>query len=333
MSSLKFPRRQFLHLAAGAAALPAVSRVASAQAYPTRTVTIIDAFAPGGTTDVSARIVGQYMSRTLGQQFIIENVAGAGGTTGSIRAMRARPDGYTIQVGHVGTHAFSVSLYPNLAYRPDVDFEPIGVVAEQPLLVVARKDFPPKDMKEFIAYVKTNAEKLNVAHAGVGSVTFTFGLLLNSLLGVKPTLVPFNGAAPAMNALIAGQVDYICTPIYLTSQLVQSGTVKAYAIGSAKRSLILPNVPTSVEAGLPEFQASFWIALFAPKETPRPILGKLIDALDQALDDQDVRKRLLDIGSDIPDKAKRGRQPLAALVKSEIARWSPIIKEANVKAE
>ena len=333
MSSLKFPRRQFLHLAAGAAALPAVSRVASAQAYPTRTVTIIDAFAPGGTTDVSARIVGQYMSRTLGQQFIIENVAGAGGTTGSIRAMRARPDGYTIQVGHVGTHAFSVSLYPNLAYRPDVDFEPIGVVAEQPLLVVARKDFPPKDMKEFIAYVKTNAEKLNVAHAGVGSVTFTFGLLLNSLLGVKPTLVPFNGAAPAMNALIAGQVDYICTPIYLTSQLVQSGTVKAYAIGSAKRSLILPNVPTSVEAGLPEFQASFWIALFAPKETPRPILDKLVDALDQALDDQVVRKRLLDIGSDIPDKAKRGRQPLAALVKSEIARWSPIIKEANVKAE
>jgi len=333
MSSLKFPRRQFLHLAAGAAALPAVSRVASAQAYPTRTVTIIDAFAPGGTTDVSARIVGQYMSRTLGQQFIIENVAGAGGTTGSIRAMRARPDGYTIQVGHVGTHAFSVSLYPNLAYRPDVDFEPIGVVAEQPLLVVARKDFPPKDMKEFIAYVKTNAEKLNVAHAGVGSVTFTFGLLLNSLLGVKPTLVPFNGAAPAMNALIAGQVDYICTPISLTSQLVQSGTVKAYAIGSAKRNLILPNVPTSVEAGLPEFQASFWIALFAPKETPRPILGKLIDALDQALDDQVVRKRLLDIGSDIPDKAKRGRQPLAALVKSEIARWSPIIKEANVKAE
>jgi len=333
MSSLKFPRRQFLHLAAGAAALPAVSRVASAQAYPTRTVTIIDAFAPGGTTDVSARIVGQYMSRTLGQQFIIENVAGAGGTTGSIRAMRARPDGYTIQVGHVGTHAFSVSLYPNLAYRPDVDFEPIGVVAEQPLLVVARKDFPPKDMKEFIAYVKTNAEKLNVAHAGVGSVTFTFGLLLNSLLGVKPTLVPFNGAAPAMNALIAGQVDYICTPISLTSQLVQSGTVKAYAIGSAKRSLILPNVPTSVEAGLPEFQASFWIALFAPKETPRPILDKLVDALDQALDDQVVRKRLLDIGSDIPDKAKRGRQPLAALVKSEIARWSPIIKEANVKAE
>ena len=333
MSSLKFPRRQFLHLAAGAAALPAVSRVASAQAYPTRTVTIIDAFAPGGTTDVSARIVGQYMSRTLGQQFIIENVAGAGGTTGSIRAMRARPDGYTIQVGHVGTHAFSVSLYPNLAYRPDVDFEPIGIVAEQPLLVVARKDFPPKDMKEFIAYVKTNAEKLNVAHAGVGSVTFTFGLLLNSLLGVKPTLVPFNGAAPAMNALIAGQVDYICTPISLTSQLVQSGTVKAYAIGSAKRSLILPNVPTSVEAGLPEFQASFWIALFAPKETPRPILDKLVDALDQALDDQVVRKRLLDIGSDIPDKAKRGRQPLAALVKSEIARWSPIIKEANVKAE
>src|SRR5262245_45288529 len=143
------------------------------------------------------------MSRTLGQQFIVENVAGAGGTTGTIRAMRAKPDGYTIQVGHTGTHAFSVSFYPNLAFKPDVDFEPIGMVAEQPLLIVARKDFPPKDLKEFIAYVKTNAEKLNMAHAGVGSLTFTFGLLLNSMMGVKPTLVPFNGGIVRACMLVA----------------------------------------------------------------------------------------------------------------------------------
>ena len=325
---MKLPRRHFLHLAVGAAALPAASRVAKAQAYPARPVTIIDAFAPGGNTDLAARIVGQHMSRTLGQQFIVENVAGAGGTIGSIRAMRAKPDGYTIQVGHTGTHAFSVSFYPNLAFKPDVDFEPIGIVAEQPLLIVARKDFPPKDLKEFIAYVKTNAEKLNMAHAGVGSLTFTFGLLLNSMMGVKPILVPFNGGAPAMNALIGGQVDYMCVTTTLGGQQVQSGTVKAYAIGAVERHPVVPNVPTSVEAGLPEFQALVWIALFAPKETPRPILDKLTDALDQALDDQDVRKRLFDNGFDIPGKAKRGQQPLAALVKSEIARWTPIIKAA-----
>src|SRR5262249_5723844 len=222
---MKLPRRRFLHLAAAAAALPAVSRVARAQAYPARPVTIIDAFAPGGNTDFAARIVGQHMSRTLRQQFIVENVAGAGGTTGPIRAMRAKPDGYTIQVGHTGTHAFSVSFYPNLAFKPDVDFEPIGMVAEQPLLIVARKDFPPKDLKEFIAYVKTNAEKLNMAHAGVGSITFTFGLLLNSMMGVKPTVVPFNGGGPAMNALIGGQVDYMCASTSLAGPQVQSGMV------------------------------------------------------------------------------------------------------------
>jgi tripartite-type tricarboxylate transporter receptor subunit TctC len=330
---MKLPRRKFLHLAAGTAALPAVSRIARAQAYPTRPVTIIDAFAPGGNTDLAARIVGQHMSRTLGQQFIVENVAGAGGTIGSIRAMRAKPDGYTIQVGHTGTHAFSVSFYPNLAFKPDVDFEPIGIVAEQPMLIVARKDFPPKDLKEFIAYVKTNAEKLNMAHAGVGSLTFTFGLLLNSMIGVKPTLVPFNGGAPAMNALIGGQVDYMCSSTSGAGQQVQSGMVKAYAIGAVERHPVVPNVPTSVEAGLPEFQALVWIALFAPKETPRPILDKLTDALNQALDDQDVRKRLFDVGFDTPDRAKRGQQQLAVLVKSEIARWTPIIRAANVKLD
>jgi Tripartite tricarboxylate transporter family receptor len=229
---MKLPRRKFLHLAAGAAALPAVSRFARAQAYPARPVTIIDAFAPGGNTDLAARIVGQHMSRTLGQQFIVENVAGAGGTIGSIRAMRAKPDGYTIQVGHTGTHAFSVSFYPNLAFKPDVDFEPIGMVAEQPLLIVARKDFPPKDLKEFIAYVKTNSEKLNMAHAGVGSLIFTFGLLLNSMMGVKPTLVPFNGGAPAMNALVGGQVDYMCA----STTFRRSTGSKWYGQGICNRS-------------------------------------------------------------------------------------------------
>jgi tripartite-type tricarboxylate transporter receptor subunit TctC len=330
---MKLLRRKFLHLAAGAAALPALPRIASAQAYPTRPVTIIVPVAAGGSTDVAARVVGDHMSQTLRQQFIVENVTGAGGTIGSTRAMRARADGYTIVMGHTGTHAISAALYPNLAYRPDVDFEPIGEVIEMPEIIVARKEFPPKDLREFTAYVKTNAEKLNVAHGGVGSLTFTYALLLNSLLGVKPTMVPFTGGAPAANALIGGQVDYMLNGILEIGQQVRAGTVKAYAIGAAKRHPALPNVPTAVEAGLPEFEALPWFALFSPKETPRPILDKLTEALDMALDDENVRKRLLDLGGDIPGKAKRGQQPLAALVKSEIARWTQIIKAANVKAE
>ena len=177
---MKLPRRQFLHLAAGAAALPAMSRMTSAQAYPARLVTIVVPFAAGGSSDVSARIVGEYMSRTLGQQFIIENVPGAGGTTGSTRAMRAKADGYTILMGHMGTHGVSVSLYSNLAYKPDVDFEPIGVVIEVPIAIVARKDFPANDLKEFMAYVRANAATLNMAHGGVGSNVFNFGLLTRS---------------------------------------------------------------------------------------------------------------------------------------------------------
>ena len=329
---MKLPRRQLLHLAAGAAALPAVSRIARAQAYPTRTVTMIVPFAAGGTTDVVARIVSEHMSRTLGQQFIVENVPGAGGTIGSIRVMRAKADGYTVLMGHIGTHAFSVSLYPNLAYKPNIDFEPIGMVVETPNFIVARKDFPPKDLKEFVAYAKANAEKLNMAHAGVGSNTFTFGLLLNSLLRVRPTVVPFSGAGPATNALIGGQVDYMCLAIEVRPH-VQAGTIKAYAIAATERHPALPNVPTTKEAGLPEFQALPWFALFTPKGVPRPILERLTDALDKALDDHNVRKRLVDIGGDIPGKAKRGQQALAALVKSEIARWTPIIKGAIIKAE
>ena len=329
---MKLPRRQFLHLAAGVAALPRLSRVAWAQTYPSRPITIIVPFAPGGGTDVAARIIGEHMSRTLGQPIAVQNVAGAGGTVGSIRAMRADPDGYTIEMGQMGTHAAAVALYPNLAYKPDVDFEPIGLASEYPVVIVARKDFPPKDLKEFVAFVKTDFGKLNMAHAGVGSIFFTTGLLLNSVLGVKPTLVPFNGGAPAMNALMAGQVDYMCSDVLGSAPQLQSGTIMAYAIAAAERSAELPNYPTR-EAGAPEFQASAWNAVFAPKSTPKPILDKLTDALDRALDDDNTRKRLTAIANDIPDKSRRGQKALLMLVKSEIARWTPIIKAANIKAE
>jgi tripartite-type tricarboxylate transporter receptor subunit TctC len=319
------PRAIALLAALGFAAAPAAAQ----DDYPRRPITLIVPFAAGGPTDVISRIASDHMSRTLGQLIIIENVVGAGGTTASTRAARANPDGYSIEMGHMGTHAASVALYPNLAYKPDVDFAPIGLVAGTPVLILARKDFPPANLKEFVTYVKANVDKLNMAHAGVGSVSFTTCLLLNSMLGVKPTSIPFNGTGPALTALISGQVDFMCDQIVNVVQQVLAGQIKAYAIGTPERSPALPNVPTSKEAGLPEFQAQAWNALFAPKDTPKPILDKLTDALDKALDDEHTRQRLLELGSVLPGKAERGQQPLAALVKSEIERWTPIIKAAG----
>jgi tripartite-type tricarboxylate transporter receptor subunit TctC len=331
---MKLPhRRQFLHLAAGVAAVPIASRVAKAQAYPTRPITMIVPFAAGGPSDVSARIVSEHMSRTLGQRLVVENVVGAGGTTGSLRGMRANPDGYTIQMGHLGTHAISVSLYPNLAYKPDADFEPIGVVVHQPILIAAKKDFPATDIREFIAYVKVNSEKLNMAHTGVGSNSFSYALVLNATLGTKPTMVPFGSNAPAMTALLGGQVDYFMATILDIAQHYGSGAVKVLAFGGTKRHPTLPNVPTTVEVGLPNLDSSPWWGLFAPKGTPQAILDSLSRALDKALDDENTRKRLLELGGDVPDREMRGPQPLAKLVKSDIARWTPIIKAANVRAE
>ena len=314
---------------AGAMILAMTAVPVSAQNYPARPITVIVPFAAGGPTDVIARIVADNMSKTLGQTLVIENVVGAGGTTGSARAMRAAPDGYTIEMGHMGTHAASVALYPNLVYKPDSDFEPIGMAAGTPILILARKDLPAKDLKEFIAYVKANEAKLNAAHAGVGSVSHVTGLFLNHLLGVKPTLIPYQGTGPAMNALVGGQVDYMTDQIVNAVPQVNGGTIKAFAVGTPDRNPSLPNLPTSKEAGMPDFQASAWNALFAPKGTPKPILDKLADALDKALDDEATRKRLLELGSDIPGKDRRGQAALSSLVKSEIAKWTPIIKAAG----
>jgi tripartite-type tricarboxylate transporter receptor subunit TctC len=322
--------KALLRALAAAVAIGLGTLPASAQTdYPRRTVTLIVPFAAGGPTDIVARIAGEHLSRTLGQQVVIENVLGAGGTTASARAMRANPDGYTIIMGHMGTHAAAVAVYPNLAYRPDADFEPIGMVAGTPVLILTRKDFPAKTLVEFTSYVKANTDKLNMAHAGVGSVSFTTCLLLNHLLQVKPTSVPFSGTGPAMNALIGGQVDYMCDQIVSVVPQVQAGTIKALAIGTPARSPALPDVPTAREAGLPAFDAVAWNALFAPKGTPKPIVDMLAAALDKALDDPNVRKRLLELGSELPGKDGRGPQALAALVKNEIARWTPVIKAAG----
>ena len=311
------------------AGVGAIAAPAHAQEYPTRTITMIVPFAAGGPTDVVARIVTGHMAQTLGQTIIIENVVGAGGTTATTRAARAANDGYTLITGHMGTHAASVPLYPKLAYHPEKDFEPVALLAGTPILILAKKDFPAKDLREFVTYVKANTDKMNMAHAGVGSVSYSSCELLSSVLDIKPVGVPFNGTGPAMNALVGGQVDYMCDQIVNAVPQINGGTIKAYAIATPERNPSLPDLPTTAEAGLPKYQASAWNAIFAPKGTPAPILAKLNAAVVKALDDENVRKRLLDLGSDIPKTESRTQAALAALVKSEIEKWSAVLKPAT----
>ncbi|MDB5574133.1 MAG: hypothetical protein JWR79_1290 [Tardiphaga sp.] len=312
-----------------AATLGLVALPVAAQDYPTRNITMIIPFAAGGPTDVIARIVASDMSKTLGQQIVIENVVGAGGTTAAARAAKAAPDVYSLIMGHMGTLAASVALYPKLAYNPETDFEPVMLAAGTPILILARKDFEPKDLKEFVAYLKANEAKVNQAHAGIGAVSHVTCELLNSVLGIKPTGVPFNGTGPAMNALVGGQVDYMCDQIVNAVPQINGGTIKSYAIATPERNPSLPDLPTTLEAGLPAYQVSAWNAIFAPKGTPAPILAKLNAAAAKALDDENVRKRLLDLGSDIPKAEGRTRQALAALVKSDVARWKSVLKPTN----
>ena len=316
-------------LVAIALALGLSNAGAAAQSYPNRPVTLVVPFAAGGPTDIIARIVGEYFSKSLGQQFIVENVAGAGGTTGITRASQAKPDGHTIMMGHMGTHGAAPALYPNLKYDPTKDFEPIGLAAGTPILIVARKDFPAADLKEFVAKAKDTSTRISQAHAGVGSVSFTTCMLLTSQLGVKHhRVVAYRGTGPALNDMVGGQVDYMCDQIVNVIEQVRGGAIKAYAIATAERSPALPDVPTTTEAGLPGYQVSAWNALFAPKGTPKEIVTKLNETLIVALDDASTRKRLLDLGSVIPDRSGRSPQVLADLVKSEVARWTPILKPA-----
>ena len=301
-------------------------------AYPERPITLIVPFAAGGPTDVVARIVGEHMSRTLGQQLVVENVAGAGGTTGSTRAAQATPDGYTLIMGHMGTHGAAPAVYPDLKYDPAKSFQPIGMAAGTPILIVAKKAFPAKDLKEFVAYVKKNSEKLNEAHAGVGSVSFTTCAFFNSLVGAKPTRVVYRGTGPALNDLVSGQVDYMCDQIVNLVPQIQAGTIKAYGVALPQRSPALPDVPTTKEGGLPEFQVSAWNAIFAPKGTPPEIVKKLSDALTKALADENTRKRLLDLGADLSDKAAQTPEGLAKLVDSEVARWKKVLASVSKEA-
>lgn len=306
----------------------AIAGPAAAQNYPTKPITMIVPFAAGGPTDIVARIAAEPMSRLLGQQVIIENVAGAGGTTGITRGAGAAPDGYTIMMGHMGTHGAAPALYPNLKYNPAADFAPVGVAAGTPIIIVGSTKLPATDLKGFIDWAKKQGDKANHAHAGVGSVSHSTGILLNSILGTKPTFIPYTGTGPALNDMLSGQVDCMTDQIVNLVGQINAGTVKAFAIATPKRSPALPNLPTTKEAGLDGYEVSAWNAVFAPKGTPQAIVDRLSDALSKALDDANARKLLDDLGAVIPEGAERGAAALQKLVVSEVARWTPVLRDA-----
>src|SRR6266480_1412986 len=319
------------HLIPAALFLAVGMNGAQAHDYPAKTATIIVPFAAGGPADITGRIVADIFNRHLGQKFVVENVGGAGGTIGALRAARSAADGYTILSGHLGTNALASAFYPNLGYDPQKDFEPIGLTAEYPELLVVRKDFPANNLKEFIAYAKSNAGRLNVGHAGLGSVSYIGCLLLHAAIGIKPTMVPFTGTAPVLNAMLGGQIDYECDPVLGTLSQVQAGNVKALAVAARKRSPLLPDVPTSHEQGLPEFDIAPFYGVFVPSGTPQAVVDKLSDALNKGLNEEAVQKRLADLGADSVEPGRRGPKALADLVKSESARLMPILKAAAEK--
>jgi tripartite-type tricarboxylate transporter receptor subunit TctC len=304
---------------------------AAAQNYPTRPITMIVPFAAGGPTDIIARIVGEHMSKTLGQQIVIENVVGAGGTTGITRGAQAKADGYTIMMGHMGTHGAAPALYPKLRYDPTKDFAPIGLAAGTPIVIVGKKSLPANDLKGLIDYLKKNQDKVNQAHAGTGSVSFTTCTLFNSMIGVKPTLVGYSGTGPELNELVSGQVDYACDQIVNLVEQIRANNIKAFAIATPERSPSLPDVPTTKEAGLPDYQVSAWNAIFAPKDTPKAVVDKLSDALIKAQEDGATRKRMLDLGGVLPQGEERTPAYLGEFVKKEVARWTPILKSSLKK--
>jgi tripartite-type tricarboxylate transporter receptor subunit TctC len=317
-------------ITSGIAALALVAgAVPAAAVFPERAITVIVPFASGGPGDTVVRIIGEHMTRTLGQPIVVENVAGGGGTTGTLRGSQAKADGYIIMLGQMGTHGAAPAQYPDLKYDPAKDFAPIGLVAAMPILIIARKTFPANSLREFVDYVRKNQDKVVEAHAGVGSVSHTTCSLLQSIIGTKTARVAYRGTGPSLNDLVGGHVDFGCDQIVNVAPQFQAGTIKAFGIASVERSAAIKDVPTTREGGLPEFEVSAWLALFAPKDTPQEVVAKLNDALVKALDDEGTRKRLLDLGSVIPDRAGRSPDALQKLVVHEIARWMQVLKATN----
>jgi tripartite-type tricarboxylate transporter receptor subunit TctC len=324
-------RRVARRLLVGLAAL-ALAGAATAQDYPTRSINIIVPFAAGGPTDTVARLLGQSMSRTLGQTLVVENVGGAGGTLGAAKAAQSRPDGYVVFLHHIG-HATSATLYRKLPYDTIADFEPIGQIADVPQTLVAKLDFPASDLRGLVAHVKAQGEKLSYGNAGIGSASHLCGMLLMTALGTEMTTVPYRGTGPAMNDLVAGQIDLMCDQTTNTTGQIKAGKIKAYAVTTRTRVPALPELPTADEAGLPGFEVFVWHGLYAPKGTPAPIIAKLAQALQAALKDDTVIRRFAELGAQAVPEDRVTPDSLRTRLKSEIERWAPIIKAAGVYAD
>ena len=311
-----------------ALALNCFALVAHAEDYPNKNITAVVPFPAGGPSDVVARIVTDHMGKLLGHTIVIENVGGAGGTIGSARVATSPPDGYTLLAGSMGSHVSAPVLTPNIKYDPSKDFAAIGPTADSPAVIVARKGFPAKNLKEFIAYLKANGDKVKQAHGGIGSSSHMACLLFTNATGIKPTLVAYRGTGPAMNDLVGGHVDFFCEQAVSVAEQIRSGTIQAYAVSSPTRLASLPDVPTAKEQGV-DYQMSIWAGIFAPHGVPPDVVSKLSAALDKSLDDPGVVKKLADLGGTVPGKQARSPSAFDAFVKSEIARWAPILKAAS----
>jgi tripartite-type tricarboxylate transporter receptor subunit TctC len=285
---------------------------------------VIVPFPAGGASDVVARIVTNQMSKILGQPIIIENLGGAGGTIGSARAAAAAPDGYTLLAAAMGSHVAAPVLTPNLKYDPVADFVPIGITAHSPAVVIARKDFPARDLKEFVAVLRQQGSAAKQAHGGIGASSHMACLLFTEQISAKPTLVAYRGSGPALNDLAGGHVDFMCEQSVSVSDQVLAGTVKAYAVSAPERLATLPDVPTAREAGV-NYEMSVWSGLFAPKGVPPQVIAKLADALDKSLDEPVVAETLTKLGGSVPAKGERNPAAFDRFVRSEIARWAPIL--------
>jgi tripartite-type tricarboxylate transporter receptor subunit TctC len=322
--------RKAILAALGAVAV--LSGAAQAQDYPNRPVTMIIPFAAGGPTDVLGRVVGARMSELLGQQVVIENVGGGGGQIGSRRVAMAKPDGYTMVLGTVGTHAQSQTLYKKPQYNAVEEFTPVVLIAEVPIALTVRPDLPVNSFKEFVAYAKENQKKMQFGSAGAGSATHLGCVVLNAALGIDVTHVPYKGTGPAMQDLIAGRIDYLCEIISTAKPQIDAGKVKALAIMTKERSPVLPNLPTALEQGH-DVQAYTWNAIFMPKGTPPEIVRKINEVTTQAMDTPAVKERLQSLGAQIVGPERRSPDYLANFLKSEIEKWGAAIRAAGVSAD
>jgi tripartite-type tricarboxylate transporter receptor subunit TctC len=305
---------------------------ASAQDYPSNTITTVVPFSAGGPTDTVTRLIAESMSRTLGEQIIVENVGGAGGTLGARRVAQAEPDGYTLLVHHIGM-ATSATLYRSLPYDPRTAFAPVGLITEVPMTLVARPDFPPGDLPGLISYVKENADEVLYANAGIGAASQLCGMLIMQALDTQLTTVPYQGTGPAMTDLMGGQVDFMCDQTTNTTNPIKAGSIKAYAAFTDERLDVLPDLPTAKEAGLEGIEIAIWHGLYAPAGTPEDVVAKLSDALKTALADDHVVQRFAELGTaPVPPEAATP-EALQEKLLSEIDRWKPVIEEAGVYAE